>query len=123
MNDNTAFERTVAEAFDREGRGRPVPDAIHDELTSYAGRTRQWPNWLASIKEPPMRLDNRTAVGSPTVRVVALLASTLLLVLLLAAAGIAGQRLLAASADYTAILAGGYPRENRPVQIKVKTGK
>ena len=106
MNDNTSFERYVAQAFDREGQGRPVPGAIHDDLISRAGRQRQWPTWLASIKEPPMRLDNHTAVGSPTVRVVAVLATTVLLTLLLAAAGIAGQRLFAASADYTVDAAG-----------------
>lgn len=96
MNDNTSFERHVAEAFDREGRGRPVPDAIHDELLTRAGRQRQWPTWLASVKEPPMRITNSNAVGSPTIRVVAIMAATFLLILALAVAGIAGKRLLAA---------------------------
>ena len=52
MNDDKAFERDVIEAFDREGAGRPVPDAIHDDLLTYADRTRQRPGWLASLKEP-----------------------------------------------------------------------
>ena len=76
MNDNTSFERYVAEAFDREGPGRPVPDAIHDDLLTRAGRQRQWPTWLAFVKEPPMRLTNSHAVGSPTLRVLATMAAT-----------------------------------------------
>lgn len=96
MNDNTSFERYVAEAFDREGPGRPVPDAIHDDLITRAGRQRQWPTWLASVKEPPMRLTNSNAVGSPTMRVLATMLATLLLIAAMAAAGIAGRNLLAA---------------------------
>lgn len=96
MNDNTSFERFVAEAFDREGPGRPVPDAIHDDLISRAGRQRQRPTWLAFLKEPPMRLSNSNAVGSPTVRVVATMLATLLLIAAMAVAGVAGKNLLAA---------------------------
>ena len=113
MNDNTPFERFVADAFDREGLGRPVPDAIHDDLLSRAGASRQLPGWLASIKEPPMRLSNTLAVGSPAVRVAAIVVATLLLAALVAGAGIAGSRLLAADSaiivdpsgngDYTTI--------------------
>ena len=44
-----------------------------------------------------MRIESRLAVGSPAVRVAAILAATMLLAATLAAAGIAGQRLLAAS--------------------------
>ena len=59
-----------------------------------------------------MRTDSRLAVGSPTVRVTAILAATLLLALALAAAGAGVQRLAAAgpivvaadgSGDYTTI--------------------
>ena len=107
MNDTTAFERDLAEAFDRESRGRPVPDVIHDELLTYAGRTRQRPSWLASIKEPPMRHSDTLAVGSPTVRIAATMAATLLLILAVAAAGIAGQRLFAAEADHIVDADGG----------------
>lgn len=96
MNDKTSFERYVIEAFDREGTGRPVPDAIHDELITRASRQRQRPVWLAYVKEPPMRLTNSLAVGSPTVRVLATMLATLLLILAMAVAGIAGKSLLAA---------------------------
>jgi parallel beta-helix repeat protein len=96
MNDNTFFERYVAEAFDREGSGRPVPDAIHDDLITRAGRQRQWPTWLASVKEPPMRLSNSLAVGSPTVRVLATMSAALLLILAMTLVGVAGKSLLAA---------------------------
>jgi hypothetical protein len=95
MNENTDFERYLAEAFDRQGPVRPVPEVIHDDLLSRAGKSRQLPGWLASIKEPPMRISNSLAVGSPTMRVAAVMAATLLLALLVAGAGIAGSRLLA----------------------------
>lgn len=62
-----------------------------------------------------MRTNNHLAVGSPTVRVAAILTATLLLAVALAAAGVAGQRLLAAdsaifvdqsgSGDFTTITA------------------
>lgn len=95
MNDDKTFERDVAEAFDRESPGRPVPDAIHDDLLTYAGRTRQQPTWLASLTEPPMRQAGSLAVGSPTVRAAAILVATLLFIVALVGAGLAGQRLLA----------------------------
>ena len=44
-----------------------------------------------------MRTNDHLAVGSPTVRVAAVLVATMLLAVALAAAGVAGQRLLAAS--------------------------
>lgn len=44
-----------------------------------------------------MRTNNHIAVGSPTVRVAAIVAATLLLAVALASVGVAGQRLLAAN--------------------------
>ncbi len=92
----------------------PLSDAFYDGLFSRAARKGPRPEWLALIKEPPMRSNSHVAVGSPTVRVVAILAATLLLMIALAAAGAGFQRLLAAgpivvaadgSGDYTTIQA------------------
>lgn len=95
MNDHVDFERLVSGHIAAEGV-TPPSDAFYDELFTRAGRSGQRPEWLALIKESPMRTNSHIAVGSPTVRVLAILAATLLLALALAAAGAGVQRLLAA---------------------------
>ena len=95
MSEHVDFERLVAGHIADEGAA-PPSDAFYDELITRAGGSGQRPEWLALIKEPPMRTNSRVAVGSPTVRVMAILAATLLLALALAAAGAGVQRLLAA---------------------------
>ncbi len=96
MNEQNDFERLVADQLANAGVGMPPGSAIEDTIAR-AGGTRRLPQWLALIKEPPMRTNSHLAVGSPTVRVAAILAATLLLAVALAAAGVAGQRLLAAN--------------------------
>ena len=59
-----------------------------------ARRERRWPRWLALIKEPPMRISSRVAVGSPTFRLASLMAITLALIIALGAAVVAGASLL-----------------------------
>jgi parallel beta-helix repeat protein len=98
MNEERSFERFVADHVAAQQGGVPLPDDFFDEMHSFATTTRQRPEWLALIKEPPMRTNSHLAVGSPTVRVAAILIATMLLALALAAAGAAGQRLLAADA-------------------------
>ena len=95
MSDERSFERFVADNV-AGNTGFPLPDDFYDDMHSFATTTRQRPEWLALIKEPPMRTNNHLAVGSPTVRVAAIMIATMLLAVALAAAGIAGQRLLAA---------------------------
>ncbi len=112
MNEQTDFERLVADQLASVGTGMPPESAI-TETIARAGGTRRLPEWLAYLKEPPMRTNSHLAVGSPTVRVVAIMAATMLLALALAAAGAGAQRLLAAddpivvaqdgSGDYTTI--------------------
>jgi hypothetical protein len=91
MNDSNDFERFVADQFARE-RGGPAPsdETIHDLLTK-ASHARQRPRWLAILKEPPMRHASRVVVGSPTARVSAFVAVTLLLALSATGAIVAGQ--------------------------------
>jgi len=95
MNDERSFERFVADHIAEQG-GLPMPDDFYDDIDAYTSRHRQPPRWLAFIKEPPMRISSSLAVGSPTVRVAAIIAATLLITLMVAGAGVAGSRLLAA---------------------------
>ena len=95
MNEHRSFERFLADGMASEPRTDQFPDAFYDDLQREARATRQRPRWLAFLKEPPMRHSSSLAVGSPTARVAAILAATLLLLVALGA-GIAGSRLLAA---------------------------
>lgn len=95
MKEQSDFERLVADQLASAAVGVPPESAIDDTIAR-AGGSRRLPEWLALIKEPPMRSNSNLAVGSPTVRVMAILSATLLLALALAAAGAGVQRLLAA---------------------------
>ncbi len=97
MSDNNAFERFVADHLADDGSGHAQAERIAALIDERTDEQRQWPRWLAFIKEPPMRTNSHLTVGSPTVRLTAILAATMLLAVALAAAGVAGQRLLAAS--------------------------
>ena len=96
MTDEQTFERCVAESVRSIG---PVSasDGAHELTLSRVRRSRQDPRWLALIKEPPMRSNSQPVVGSPTVRVMAILAATVVLALTLAAAGAGAQRLFASN--------------------------
>jgi hypothetical protein len=113
MNEERSFERFVANNVAGSSAGIPLPDDFYEDMHAYASHHRQRPEWLARIKEPSMRSNSQLAVGSPTMRVVAIMVATLMLAIALAAAGVAGSRLLAAdttivvnhdgSGDYTTI--------------------
>jgi hypothetical protein len=102
MNDQQSFEREVAIWVAAEGTGT-APDQTLDDILAATSRKRPLPAWLALIKEPPMRISNSLAVGSPMVRIAAIMVATLLLALVVAGAGIAGSRLLAS--DGTIVVA------------------
>ena len=95
MTDQHDFERIVADSVHGIGPLTPSDGAL-DRTMSRVSQKRQRPEWLALIKEPPMRTGNQVAVGSPAVRVAAITVATLLLAVALAAAGAGAQRLLAA---------------------------
>ena len=131
MNEERSFERFVADQVTGSQGGVPMPDDFYDDMHSFASSTRQRPEWLALIKEPPMRTNSRLAAGSPTARVAAIVVATLLLAITLAAAGIAGQRLLAADAQIVVAQdgSGNYTTINEAVaaavdgdEILVKSG-
>ena len=84
MNDHVQLERSIAEWMADEGRAAR-DDATLDQILSTTGRARPQPRWLVLLKEPPMRLNTRVAVGSPT-RWLVLVALVTLLVLAAAAA-------------------------------------
>ena len=117
MNEQQTFERTVAESVSSVGPLVPTDDAIERTLAR-TGRKRQRPRWLALIKEPPMHSDSRTTVGSPTVRVAAVLAATLMLILAMTVVGAGVQRLLAADADI--VVAQDGTGDHRTIQRAVR---
>jgi hypothetical protein len=92
MSDERSFERFVADHVAGAAGGTRMPDDFYDDIHAFASRTRQRPEWLALIKEPPMRIDSTLGVGSPIARVTAIAAATLLLALLGAGALVAGAQ-------------------------------
>ena len=105
MSDNNVFERFVADQLADDGSGAAQAERIAALIHERTSERRQWPRWLALIKEPPMRTNSRLAVGSPTARVVAILAATFLLILAMATIGVGAQRLLAAEDEASIIVA------------------
>jgi hypothetical protein len=68
MNNDVDFDRFVADQFAQVSGGVP-PARFVDDILIEARRMRPLPRWLATIKEPPMRLSSHVAVGSPMARV------------------------------------------------------
>lgn len=99
MTDNNAFERFVADHLADDGSGSAQAERLAALINERNSERRQRPTWLASITEPPMRMNNHLAVGSPTVRVAAIAVATIMLAVALAAVGAGAQRLLAANAQ------------------------
>jgi hypothetical protein len=87
----TRFERTVADLLADLAPSRPPVDLI-PEAEGAVDEARRWPRWLAILKEPPMRHRSHLAVGSPTARIAALAAATLLIAVLGAGALVAGAQ-------------------------------
>jgi hypothetical protein len=94
-DDDARFERLFADGLTDLAPSR-APGLLRYDITQATAGTRPRPRWLAALKEPPMHTSSRLTVGSPTIRVAAILAATLLLGVLVAGAGLAGTRLLAA---------------------------
>ena len=83
------FERLLAGVLADAAPSRE-PDRLVPEILRAARRERRWPRWLALIKEPPMRISSRVAVGSPTLRLALVMALTMALILATAAAVVVG---------------------------------
>ncbi len=112
MNHDVRHERLFAEALHDIAPAR-APDRLRTMVKAESSSTRPRPRWLALIKEPPMRMNSRLAVGSPTARLAAIAVATLLLVSLVIGASFAGARIFGAdgpivvdgagNGDYTTI--------------------
>jgi outer membrane protein assembly factor BamB len=105
MNDSFDFERFVVDRFADVPRVSSRPSSV-EHIVTEARRTRPLPRWLATIKEPPMRYRSQLAVGSPTLRLAAILALTLALAVAATAGVVGGAALLQAP---TPVDAGDWP--------------
>jgi parallel beta-helix repeat protein len=92
MND-TRLERLLDDVL-ADIAAEHVPDRLGRDIGQTSSRVRQRPRWLAFIKEPPMRIHSRVAVGSPTARLAYLFLLTLLLSIVATGAVVAGASLL-----------------------------
>ena len=88
MSDTFPLERSIAAWMADEGRAAR-DDAVLDQILSTTGRSHPQPRWLVLVKEPPMRINSRVAVGSPTRRLV--LIAAIVLLALAAGAAVAAQ--------------------------------
>ncbi len=88
MSDKFPLERSIAAWMADEGR-TARDDAVLDQILSTTGRSQPQPRWLVLVKEPPMRINSRVAVGSPTRRLV--LVAAIALLALAAGAAVAAQ--------------------------------
>ena len=79
-----------------------APERLRRDVFTAIDRVQPRPRWLALIKEPPMRLSSRVAVGSPTVRLAYLMVLTLLVGLLAVGGVVAGASLVPSPAPMPA---------------------
>jgi hypothetical protein len=97
MNKNIDFDRFVADQF-AQVSGAVAPARFVDDILTEARRMRPLPRWLAAIKEPPMRISSRVAVGSPMARVTFLVILLMILSALTAGSIVVGASLLVSPA-------------------------
>ena len=71
-----------------------APDQLRADVASATSQRRQRRPWLTSLKEPPMRYRSQLVIGSPMLRLAAVLAVATALLLTLAGVVIAGASLL-----------------------------
>jgi Tol biopolymer transport system component len=93
MNDDVRFERLLDDLLTGAAPSR-APARLRLDIASHTSDARQRPRWLALLKEPPMRLSSRVAVGAPTFRLASIAALTMILILALSAAVVTGASLL-----------------------------
>jgi len=113
MDKNNDFDRFVADRFAQVGGGVP-PDRFVDDILTEARRMRPLPRWLATIKEPPMRISSRVAVGSPMARIAAFVLLLTILTALTAGAVVVGAALWQDETPAT-----GYPTGFSPTALAV----
>jgi parallel beta-helix repeat protein len=94
MNGRDGFDQLLLDVL-TEDAPRVTPDRLVPETLRSLRDVRRRPRWLANLKEPPMRISSVVAAGSPTARLAALGAATILLVVLTTGVVVAGASLLA----------------------------
>jgi parallel beta-helix repeat protein len=97
MSTDERFDQLLADLLDSGAPSR-APDRLVPETLRALGHAPRWPRWLAYLKEPPMRVSSRVAVGSPTARLTAIIAATLLLAIVATGAVVGATSLLAGPA-------------------------
>src|SRR5262245_2503788 len=85
----SAFEQLLAETPTSR-----APDRLRADIASSTSRQRQRSPWLATLKEPPMHYRSQLAVGSPTMRLAAVLAVAAALLLAITGAVVGGASVL-----------------------------
>ncbi|MEA2548919.1 MAG: outer membrane protein assembly factor BamB, partial [Chloroflexota bacterium] len=90
MTERTVFERSLAAWMVDETSGG-MPERAVNETIDATARVRPSRRWLARLREPALRWDRRTGVGTPRRRL-ALIAALALLVLALLGAAVGGWR-------------------------------
>jgi parallel beta-helix repeat protein len=94
MNQRDGFDDLLLDVL-AEDAPHAVPDRLVPETLRSLRDVRRRPRWLAYLKEPPMRVSSVVAAGSPTARLAALAAATVLLIVLATGAVVAGASYLA----------------------------
>ena len=93
MTDERRFDRELIDILDGMAPTKG-PDSLLDGVVEATATTRPRSRWLADVRQRPLRLEGRTDVGSPTARLVAVMAATVLLAALTIGAAVAGTRWL-----------------------------
>lgn len=89
MIDDPHTERSITDLLADSAPAR-APARLRTDIRCIARSNRQRRRWIALLKEPPMRLSNRVAVGSPMARLAAVAVTSLALVVAIAGGVIAG---------------------------------
>lgn len=87
MTERTVFERSLAAWMTDETSGGMSERAVNEVIDATA-RVRPSRRWLARLREPALRWERRTAVGTPRRRLALIAAVALLVVAALAAFGV-----------------------------------
>jgi outer membrane protein assembly factor BamB len=90
MSPRPSLERSIA-AWMADEAAFGDDDALFNDVLAATGRARPEARWLALLKEPPMRMHSRVAVGSPTARILLVALVPLLLLLVSFAVVLATQ--------------------------------
>jgi len=97
MRPDIGLERRAAVVLS-DDTGISPPERLIEDILATTGRVRPRPRWLALLKEPPMRIESRVAIGSPTARLMLILALTLALLVAASALAVGAASLVPRSA-------------------------